>query len=254
MEGAMMSTTRVMRSYFLEAKYEFLNLLRTPSFVLPTLIFPALFYTLFGVLLNRNNGDGPAQYLLATYGVFGIMGAALFGLGVTIAIDRERGLLVLKRALPMPAGALLLAKTIMAMIFATLISLILATIAISLAGVSLQFSQSVQLFLVNVLGVIPFAAIGLLIGSYFSGRAAPAIINILYLPLAFLSGLWLPLSMLPSIFAKLAVLWPSWHLGQIALKVVGRDDGVNIAIHLVVLAVVALLAFTLALRRLNARL
>jgi ABC-2 type transport system permease protein len=254
MEGAMMSTTRVMRSYFLEAKYEFLNLLRTPSFVLPTLIFPALFYTLFGVLLNRNNGDGPAQYLLATYGVFGIMGAALFGLGVTIAIDRERGLLVLKRALPMPAGALLLAKTIMAMIFATLISLILATIAISLAGVSLHFSQWVQLFLVNVLGVIPFAAIGLLIGSYFSGRAAPAIINILYLPLAFLSGLWLPLSMLPSIFAKLAVLWPSWHLGQIALKVVGRDDGVNIAIHLVVLAVVALLAFTLALRRLNARL
>lgn len=253
MDGAMISTKRVVRSYFLEAKYEFLNLMRTPSFVLPTLIFPALFYTLFGVLLNRNSGDGPAQYLLATYGVFGIMGAALFGLGVTIAMDRERGLLVLKRALPMPTGALLLAKTVMAMIFATLISLILAMIAISLAGVSLQHSQWLQLFLVNVLGVIPFAAIGLLIGSLFSGRAAPAIINILYLPLAFLSGLWLPLSMLPAIFAKLAVLWPSWHLAQIALKVVGRDDGVNIAIHLGVLAVVAVLAFTLALRRLSAR-
>lgn len=253
MDVALVSTRVNVRSYFLEAKYEFLNLLRTPSFVLPTLAFPALFYTLFGVLLNRGRGAGAAEYLLATYGVFGVMGAALFGLGVTIAIDRERGLLTLKRALPMPTGALLLAKTIMAMIFASLISLILALIAISLAGVSLQAWQWALLFIVNVLGVIPFVAIGLWIGSCFSGRAAPAIINIIYLPLAFLSGLWMPLTMLPGIFTKLAAFWPSWHLGQIALKVVGRDAGTSIGMHLAILTVVALLAFALALRRLSAR-
>ena len=42
-----------MRSYLLEAKYEFLRLLRTPSFALPSLLFPCLFYVLFGVLLNK---------------------------------------------------------------------------------------------------------------------------------------------------------------------------------------------------------
>ena len=38
-----------LRCYQLEAKYEFLRLLRTPIFVLPTMLFPALFYLLFGV-------------------------------------------------------------------------------------------------------------------------------------------------------------------------------------------------------------
>lgn len=94
-----------LRCYWLEAKYEFLRLLRTPSFALPTLLFPALFYVLFGVVLagSRSGGD-MGRYLLATYGVFGVMGAALFGLGVTIAVERERGFLTLKRALPMPAA------------------------------------------------------------------------------------------------------------------------------------------------------
>ena len=104
-----------LRSYLLEAKYEFLRLWRTPSFVLPTLLFPSLFYLLFGVILNRSPGGEISQYLLATYGVFGIMGSALFGFGVTIAIEREQGLQRYKRALPMPPAALLVAKMAMAM-------------------------------------------------------------------------------------------------------------------------------------------
>ena len=44
-----------MLAYALEAKYEFLRVLRTPSFAIPSLMFPPLFYLLFGVLLNRGN-------------------------------------------------------------------------------------------------------------------------------------------------------------------------------------------------------
>ncbi len=54
-----------LRSYLLEARYECLRLLRTPSFALPSLLFPPLFYLLFGVLLSKSNGDA-ARYLLAT--------------------------------------------------------------------------------------------------------------------------------------------------------------------------------------------
>lgn len=224
------------RCYWLEAKYELLRLLRTPSFVLPTLLFPALFYVLFGVLLGGRGGVDAAHYMLATYGVFGIMGAALFGFGVTVATERERGWLTLKRALPMPAGAYLLAKMAMAMVFATIISLILALLAVTLAGVSLQPSQWGLLLAINVLGVLPFCAIGLYIGSLFGGSAAPAVVNVLYLPMSFMSGLWLPLQILPAVFAKLAPVWPAFHLGQIALKVVDHDAGGSLAWHLLVLA------------------
>lgn len=237
------------RSYLLEARCEFLRMLREPAFCVPVIAFPAMFYLLFGVLLNKGNG-GAAQYLLATYGVFGVIGAALFGFGVSIATDRDRGYLRLRRALPTPTGAPLLAKMVMAMLFATVISIVLALLAATLAGVSLAPAQWLGLFVVNAGGILPFAAIGLYVGSLVSGNAAPALLNVLYLPMAFLSGLWLPLSMLPDWLAATAPAWPAYHLGQLALKVVDHDAGQPAWLHLLVLAAVTLAFFALAQRRL----
>jgi ABC-2 type transport system permease protein len=240
-----------LRSYLLEAKYEFLGLLRTPMFALPTLLFPVMFYLLFGVAKNRGGGTG--QYLLATYGVFGVMGAALFGFGVTVAMDRERGLLALKRALPVPPGAYVLAKMAMALLFSAMVCLLLAAIAATLARVSLSPSQWLLLWAVHVAGALPFCALGLYIGSLAGGSAAPVVVNLLYLPMSFLSGLWLPLSALPDALARLAPAWPSYHHGQLALKVVDMDAGQPVAMHVGVLAAVTLGFFVLARARLARR-
>lgn len=239
-----------LRCYFLEARCEFLRLLRAPSFAVPTLVFPPMFYLLFGVLLAGSHGGGKAaSYLLATYGVFGVMAPGLFGFGVALALDRERGFLALKRALPMPPGAMLLAKAAMAMLFAAIIALVLTVVAITLGHVQLSALQFAELFVIDVLGVLPFCAIGLFIGSVVSGQGAPAVINLLYLPMAFLAGLWMPLSALPAFFATMAPLWPAYHLAQIALSVVGMDAGGSVAVHVLVLAGVSALFFMLARRR-----
>lgn len=240
-----------LRSYALEARYEFLRLLRTPSFAIPSLLFPALFYLLFGVLLNKSNGDA-ARYLLATYGVFGVMGAGLFAFGVTVAMERDQGFLVYKRALPMPPGAYLLAKMAMALLFAMMISILLMSLAASVGGVSLRPAQWALLLAVNLAGVLPFAALGLYIGSLVGGQGAPAVVNMLYLPMAFLSGLWLPLKMLPAWIGGMAPVWPSYHHSQIALKVIGMDAGGNLLVHLGVLFGITALFFALARRRLAA--
>ncbi|WP_425561925.1 ABC transporter permease [Luteimonas lutimaris] len=240
---------RTLRSYLLEAKYEFLHLLRTPIFALPTILFPALFYLLFGVVLNSGNEDA-ARYLLATYGAFGVMGAGLFGFGVTVAIERERGFLTFKRALPMPPGAYLLAKMAMAMLFSAIVSLLLGALAFLLAGVSLQPGQWALLLVVDMLGALPFCALGLFIGTLVGGNAAPAVVNLIFLPMAFLSGLWLPLTMLPDVLASAAPAWPAYHLGQIALTVVGMDDDTALVVHVGVLAVVTVALFVLARARL----
>ena len=238
-----------LRCYWLEARCEFLRVLRAPAFAVPTLVFPPMFYLLFGVLLNGGHGKA-SSYLLATYGVFGVMAPGLFGFGVAMAMDRERGFLALKRALPTPPGALLLAKMAMAMLFAAMISTILSTLGLTLGHVALSPLQWAQLFMVDVFGVLPFCAIGLYIGTTVSGQGAPAVINLLYLPMAFLAGLWMPLSMLPALFATLAPAWPAYHLAQIALSVVGLDDGGSVAVHAIVLLAVSALFFLLARRRL----
>lgn len=246
--------SRLLRCYALEARCELMRTLRTPSFVLPCLLFPAVFYLLFGVLLASRQGQMTiSSYLLASYGVFGIMGVALFGFGVSIAVENERGFLTLKRALPMPPGALMSAKLLMAMSFAAVVSLLLAMLAAGVAGVRLAPWQWIGLFAVNVLGVLPFAALGLCIGIRVSGQAAPAILNLIYLPMAFLSGLWMPLGMLPDLIQRLAPVWPSWHLSQIALAVIGMgDDALPVISHVGVLVAVTL-AFLLLARRLLVR-
>jgi ABC-2 type transport system permease protein len=238
------------RAYLLEARYECMRLLRTPSFALPMLLFPVLFYLLFGILLNRSGSGDAARYLLATYGVFGGMGVGLFGFGVTVALERERGLLTFKRALPMPRGAYLLAKMAMAALFAALVSLLLALLALTVGGVSLTPWQWLGLLLVDVAGVLPFCAIGLFIGTHVGGQGSPAVVNLVYLPMSFLSGLWLPLTMLPDWLAAAAPLWPAYHLARLALPVVGLDGGGAIGVHVAVLAAVTALFLALAWRRL----
>ena len=238
------------RSYRQEAKFEFLRMLREPAFAVPVIAFPAMFYLLFAVLMNRGNGPGPAEYLLASYGVFGVIGVALFGFGATVALDRERGFLRLKRALPTPPGAMLLARMAMAMLFAAIVSLVLALLGAGLAGVSLAPSQWALLFAVNVLGVLPFAAIGLYLGTLIRGNAAPVVLNLLYLPMAFLSGLWLPLAMLPKVLGGIAPIWPSYHLNTLMQVAAGMRHG-GVALHLLALAGFTAAFLLLAARRLR---
>jgi len=183
--------------------------------------------------------------------VFGVMGTGLFAFGVTVAMERERGFITYKRALPMPPGAYLFAKMAMAMLFAAMISVLLAVLAVTLAHVSLAPSQWLLLFVVNVVGVLPFCALGLFIGTLVGGQGSPAVVNMLYLPMSFLSGLWLPLKMLPPVFATIAPVWPSYQLAQIALKVIGMDAGGALWLHVAVLIGFSTLFFLLARRRLR---
>jgi ABC-2 type transport system permease protein len=239
------------RIYALEGKHEFLRLLRAPSFAVPTLLFPPMFYLLFAVLFGGRGGDFHANvYLLATYGVFGVMAPGLFGFGVSVALDRERGWLTLKRALPMPPGAYLASKLAMAMLFATIIFTILAILATTVGGVRLPASAWPLLLAVDVFGVLPFCAVGLFVGTLVNGQAAPAVINLIYLPMSFLSGLWMPLTVLPGAVRGIAPLWPAFHLGQLALGAVGEPMTGTALSHVATLAAVTVLFVFLARRRL----
>lgn len=239
----------LLRIYALQTRNEILNLIRTPMFVAPTLLFPLGFYLMFGVVLNRGNAQA-GLYLLATYGVFGMMGASMFGFGVSLATERSTGLMRLRRALPMPPAAWLLDKLCAALLFSLVISLSLLALAIGVAHVAINPMQALGLVAVNLLGTLPFCALGLYIGTLAGANGAVAIINLLFLPMAFLSGLWMPLSMLPDWLATLAPIWPAWHLAQLALKVVGMDAGHPVWLHLGVLLVVAAVLGLLARNRL----
>ncbi len=201
-----------------EIRYEFLKMLRMRAFSLSVVGFPVMFYLLFGVA-NRHTDF--ARYLLASYSCFGMVGASLFGLGAGIATERVQGWLELKQASPMPRLAYLAAKTVSCAAFALLIVALLIMIGVTLGGVTMSVAEGAKLIGITLAGAIPFASMGLLLALLMPANAAPGIINLIYLPMSFCSGLWMPLSMLPHWMQQIAPVLPTYHYAQLALNIFG---------------------------------
>jgi ABC-2 type transport system permease protein len=245
-----MPRRRVIGAYLEEARSECLRYMRAPGFMLPIMLFPAMFYLLFGVLMAKTNGAEAARYLLASYGVFGVMSPGLFGFGVSLALERDGGLLTFKRALPMPPGAYLLGKMLMAMAAAAVVIVLLLMMALTLGHVTLSLTQASALLLTGVLGVLPFCALGMFVGVLIRGQGAPGMLQLIYLPMSFMSGLWFPLPMLPKFLQQIAPVWPSYHLDMLALAAVGLSKEPLLG-HVLVLVGFAAVFFLMASRRLR---
>jgi ABC-2 type transport system permease protein len=229
------------RIYLTEARHEFLKLMRIPIFAVSTIALPVMFYLLFGVAFagGQAGGVGRSTYMLATYGTFGVIGAALFGFGVSVALERGQGWMRLKRVSPMPPQAYFGAKVVMSATVSALIIGSLFLLGATLGGVRMPGAQWVALGLVLLLGAVPFSAMGLAFGYLVGPNSAPAMLNLIYLPMAFASGLWIPIHQLPAFVQGIAPALPPYHFAQLALGTVGAAEGGSQALHAVVL-----LAFT----------
>ncbi len=232
-----------MRLYLLEIKYEFLKALRLPAYSLPTLLFPVFFYLFFGVMFGakQTGAVSMATYLVATYGTFGVIGAALFGFGVSVAVERGQGWLEVKRTTPMPIAAYFVAKLAMAAIFSAIIVALLFVTGTTVGGVVLPIFTMVKLFAVLVLGSVTFCAFGLALGFFAGPNSAAPIVNLIYLPMAFLSGLWVPIMFLPKSLQEVALWLPAYHFSQLALRTIGASRGEPLALHVGAMIVTTLL-------------
>jgi ABC-2 type transport system permease protein len=240
-----MSSARI---HLMEARSELLKVFRMPAYVIPTLAFPIVFYLFFGVTYGGTvvaKQTTMAQYLIATYGAFGVIGAALFGFGVGVATERGQGWLQLKRATPMPLSAFFGAKLATAVLFSAVIALLLFAAGSTLGGVRFEALVWMRLFLTLLLGAFPFCAFGLAIGYFAGPNSAPGVVNLLYLPMAFISGLWIPLPALPKVFRAIAPALPSYHFGQLALLQIGAAKGSALT-HVTALAGFTVLFLVLA--------
>lgn len=246
MNSLSMSFSQVLNIYYMESKFEWLKSIRNPAFVLPAILFPALFYLFFGVLMNQHNPQA-ATYLLCTYATFGVIGPALFSFGAGLAVERGQGWLNVKDASPMPVSAQIISRLMVSMGFSVLILLSLGLVAFTLTDVSLSITQILTLSIILIFGGLPFCLLGLTLGYLLKAESAPAVVNVIYLPLSFLSGLWIPISMLPDFLQSFATFLPPYHLSQLALKVTGQDLGGSAVQHLTMLLIFSVVFFVLAI-------
>lgn len=242
---------RLLRAYAVEARYEFIRMLRTPGFAIPFLVLPVMLLLLFGVLLFgsalRNDPDA-GKFVFTAFSVLGMMGPGMFGFGMTLATEREQGLLKLKRALPMPPASSLLAKMFMSLLFGVIIMATMILAGQTLLHLHLTLLQTIKVTALCILGSLPFCAIGLLLGVLTTSRSAPAIVNLVYQAMMHLSGLFYPM---PKMMQTIAPIWPTYHLQQLVMSAMGAPSRGRNATHAVVLAAMSVVFTLLAVRRLK---
>ena len=218
-----------------EVRSDFLRTVRTRTFSLSSIGFPVMFYCLFGLILNHGEvgqGVSVAKYMLGSYAVFGMVGAALFGIGVGLASEITAGWLELKRASPMPAMVYLLAKCMTAISFGFLIVSILCVLGITVGHVTLSFAEYLRMLGLTAIGSFPFTAMGLLLALTVPSNAVPGVVNMIYLPMSFVSGLWIPVFLLPRWLRSVSPYMPTFHVSQLMLSIYGyQSPGSSLVAH-----------------------
>jgi ABC-2 type transport system permease protein len=239
--AGMLSPGRAAGAYLAEVRYEFTRVLRNPALGLPIVLVPAALYALIAVVVAGEAIDKDPNLGIFLFGGFGVLGVtmpALFTIGGSLAMEREMGLMRLKRAQPAPAGSWLVAKIVCGIAFSTLAYLPMLAIGLAAGKISLETGQIVAMSLALITGSIPFCALGLMIGTLVTGSAAPGYANIIYLPGCYLSGLFFPL---PASMHWQTPLWPQFHIHQFAMHAAGVTKYQFIPVQL---AVAGLVGFT----------
>ena len=197
--------------------------------------FPLGFLFLFGSVMARGDARVMAVLmpgLLTTT----LMSGGLFGVALPLVQQREAGLLRRLRVTPVPAAAIAVAHGITAVMtgfLSLVILLVLATVVFNLQ-IAGSWLAVAGVFFCGACALIP---LGLLVGSTARDmRTAPAIANLLFFPLMFLSGSAMPFAVLPPGVQQFARLLPTTYLvDAYSSVIVGGDGLLSIAGSLAVL-------------------
>src|SRR5688572_33363936 len=108
LENGLLTPRRAAGAYLAEIRYEFMRVIRNPALGLPIVLVPVALYVLIAVVVAGEAIDKDPNlgvFLFSGFAVLGITMPSLFTIGGTLAIEREMGLLRLRRAQPAPAGS-----------------------------------------------------------------------------------------------------------------------------------------------------
>jgi ABC-2 type transport system permease protein len=182
-----------------------------------------LFSTVFGSASNRAEGLGPHVEIMVAMAAFGAIGAVLMATGPRIASERQSGWTRQLRLTPLPSTSVLCGRLVAALLLTALSICLTFAVAAAIKGVVLPWWMWPAMVGLLIVGAVPFAALGFIIGNLSDGESSVGITMIAYLVLAVLGGLWMPTKILPGPMQTVAHVLPSNRLAELGWKVAAGD-------------------------------
>jgi ABC-2 type transport system permease protein len=179
-----------------------------------TFALPIILMVLFGQIFHGEIGHTGVdfrQYFVAGIIASGLMSATFVNLGISIAVDRDEGTLARLAGTPLTQSAYFAGKAILAFVVCALEVALLLSVGVLMLGLHLPSSPERWLTLawVLALGAATCSMLGIAMSCLIrSSRSAVAVMNLPYLVLSFISGVYFVFSNLPHSLQQIAAIFP----------------------------------------------
>ena len=170
--------------------------LRNRSVIFFNYLFPLIFFFIFGQAMHAERGAA-MTIVISMVLIIGILGNGLFGAGIRAVQEREANILRRYKVTPITPAPLLFASVITGWILYMPNVILIFTLAHLLYGMPWPQSMSSILIFITI-AIVGFRAIGLILASVVNSmQESQLLVQLIYLPMLFLSGATFPLSMFP---------------------------------------------------------
>jgi ABC-2 type transport system permease protein len=219
--------------------------LRNKTFLFFSLIMPMVFFFLYGSVFAKGSPEA-VTYLMGPVLSLTVMGT-FWGLSMQLVTWREQGILRRFRLAPIPPASMIASSVIAnyALILPTvLLELLLARFIYHVTA----FGNLFSLFVLVILGITSFGALGLIVASVTNTMQETQIINqLLWFAFIFLSGATVPLAVLPRIVQRVGLFLPATYLvNGLQRAMVHRVGVLSLGVEIISLASWATLAFVIS--------
>ena len=169
-----------------------------------------------------------SQYVVVAMLTFGLIAACYTNLGMTICLRRDSGVLKRMRGTPISIGSYM--GGIIGSVLVNVALLTVVVVGIGMVFYHLHFPfHPLAVLLTLLVGIVTFCALGMAVTILVTNAdAAPAVINGIYFPIVFISGVFYPLSN-GSVLSRIADYFPVRHLIIALVNGVRRRAGIGTA-------------------------
>jgi ABC-2 type transport system permease protein len=179
-----------------------------------TFVFPLMFLVIFGSLdkaahISSRGGIPYDTFFVPGILAYGVIATTFVNMAISTAILRDKGVLKRMQGTPLPRWAYVAARIGSTLVIVLLMTAITLTLGVAAYGVHIRVATLPGLVATLVLGTAAFTALGIGITRFIpNAEAAPVVVNLVILPLTFISSIWFPSDGMPKALVDIAKIFP----------------------------------------------
>jgi ABC-2 type transport system permease protein len=179
-----------------------------------TFAFPVMFLVIFASLdksqtISTRGGIPYDDFFVPGILAYGVIAVTFINMAISTAILRDEGVLKRMQGTPLPRWAYVAARIGSTFLIMLAMTFVVLALGIGVWGVHLRAGALPGLIVILLLGTAAFTSLGIGITRFTpNAESGPVIVNLLVLPLTFVSNIWFPTDSLPTVVQKIASYFP----------------------------------------------